>query len=104
MALFPDLADYKVSHSWHGTVAYTFDELPHLGKYAGIYNAAGYCGSGISLSSYCGTRLGQKILGKAEGKTGFDDLNVPTRPYYFGAPWFLSAAVAYYRLRDRFGP
>ena len=104
VALFPDLADYKVSHSWHGTVAYTFDELPHLGKYAGIYYAAGYCGSGISLSSYCGTRLGQKILGKAEGKTGFDDLNVPTRPYYFGAPWFLSAAVAYFRLRDRFGP
>jgi glycine/D-amino acid oxidase-like deaminating enzyme len=104
VALFPDLTGYKISHSWQGTVAYTFDQLPHLGRNdKGVYYAAGYCGSGIAMSSYCGTRLGQKILGYPEGKTGFDGLQFASRPYYFGQPWFLSAAVAYYRWQDRLG-
>jgi hypothetical protein len=50
-----------------------------------------------------GMRIGQKILGKAEGKTAFDDLPFPTRPLYTGKPWFLGAAVTWYRWQDRMG-
>ena len=100
--IFPQLASYGFSHSWTGTVGYTFDELPHTGVHDGMYYAAGYCGTGVSLASYLGMRIGQKILGQAEGKTAFDGLPFPTRPFYHGNPWFLPAAVACYRWIDTY--
>ena len=100
--IFPELARTKITHSWMGFVAYTFDTLPHLGRQAdGIHYCMGYCGSGVSLGSYFGTRLAQQILGKPEGRTGLDGLIFQTRPFYTGDPWFLSASILYYKLRDR---
>jgi glycine/D-amino acid oxidase-like deaminating enzyme len=100
--IFPELAATKITHSWGGFVAYTFDALPHLGRDAdGIYYCLGYCGNGISLASYFGTRLAQQLLGKPEGSTALDGLTFQTRPFYTGDPWFLPLAIAYYKLRDR---
>jgi glycine/D-amino acid oxidase-like deaminating enzyme len=101
--LFPELAAVRVSHSWMGLVAYTFDTLAHVGCREGIHYAMGYCGSGVSMASYLGMRLGQQVLGRAEGRTAFDDLSFPTRPLYSGRPWFLPASVAFYRWRDSLG-
>ncbi|MCH9675980.1 MAG: FAD-binding oxidoreductase [Gammaproteobacteria bacterium] len=101
VALFPELEHTRISHSWMGFVAYTFDELAHRGRNDGIYYAMGYCGSGVSMSSYFGTRIGQQVLGLPEGRTGIDDIAFPTRPLYSGRPWFLPAAVSWYRFRDR---
>ncbi len=100
--LFPYLSSVKIDRSWMGTVAYTFDELPHCGQHDGIHYCMGYCGSGVSLSGYLGMRMGQRLLGLAEGRTALDDLPFPTRPFYRGRPWFLPAAIAWYRLRDQF--
>ena len=61
----------------------------------------GYCGSGVSLAGYFGTRIAQQILGRAEGATALDGIQFQTRPFYGGDPWFLSAAITYYKLRDR---
>lgn len=99
--IFPELRSYGLSHSWSGTVAYTFDELAHTGVHDGVHYAMGYCGSGVSMASYLGMRAGQKVLGLREGRTAFDGLKNPTRPMYYGKPWFLPAAVAWYRWRDR---
>ena len=99
--IFPKLEGTKISHSWTGTVAYTFDEMAHTGQHNGIYYSMGYCGSGVSMASYLGMRLGQKVLGLSEGKTAFDDLPFPTRPLYNGRPWFLPAVVSWYRMQDR---
>lgn len=99
--LFPELEKTRISHSWVGFVAYTFDELPHLGTHDGVHYSMGYCGVGVSMASYLGTRLGQKVLGLKEGATAFDGLQFQTRPFYTGTPWFLGAAVMYYRWRDR---
>lgn len=99
--IFPQLETHRVTHSWMGRVAYTFDELAHTGVHDGIHYAMGYCGSGVSMASYLGKRLGQKVLGLPEGQTAFDALSNPTRPGYTGNPWFLPAAVAWYRRRDR---
>ena len=100
--IFPELAQTRVSHSWMGFVAYTFDTLPHLGRQQdGIHYCMGYCGSGISLASYFGTRIGQQILGRHEGATALDGLMFQTRPLYSGDPWFLAPSIAYYKLRDR---
>ena len=102
LRIFPQLEDVKLSHSWMGFVGFSFDYLPHLGEQDGLFYAMGYCGSGICLASYFGNRLGLQVLGRREGKIAFNDVKFQTRPFYTGTPWFLSAAVQYYRLRDRF--
>ncbi|HEY4163149.1 MAG TPA: FAD-binding oxidoreductase [Dongiaceae bacterium] len=99
--IFPQLAPAKVTHSWMGFVAYTFDTLPHIGKQEGLYYAMGYCGSGVSLATYFGMRIGQQVLGKTEGKTPLDNIPFPTRPLYSGNPWFLAPSIFYYQLRDK---
>ena len=101
--LFPDLRETKVTHSWMGFVAYSFDSMPHLGKHEGLWYASGYCGSGVSLASYFGMRLGQQVIGLEEGRTGLDGLTYESRPYYFGNPWFLAPSIRYYRWKDRQG-
>jgi glycine/D-amino acid oxidase-like deaminating enzyme len=73
----------------------------HAGQHDGVHYATGYCGSGVGMAGYLGMRLGQQALGLPEGRTGFDGLTFPTRPYYGGTPWFVGPAVAYYRWRDR---
>jgi glycine/D-amino acid oxidase-like deaminating enzyme len=98
--IFPELAQARISHSWHGLVAYTFDELMHVGRHDGLYYAMGYCGSGVGMGSYLGMRVGQQILGLNEGRTAFDGLSFQTRPFYTGSPWFLAPSIMYYRWRD----
>ena len=98
--LFPELRETRISHSWCGFVAYTFDELLHIGKHDGMHYAMGYCGSGVGTASYFGMRLGQQVLGLKEGRTALDGLAFQTRPLYTGNPWFLAPSVAYYRWRD----
>ncbi len=98
--LFPELAGTRISHSWCGLVAYTFDELAHTGTHEGMHYAMGYCGSGVGMASFLGMRIGHKILGQKSGATGFDGLDFPTIPFYTGNPWFLAPSVMYYRWMD----
>lgn len=100
IAIFPELEGVKVSHTWMGFVAYTFDTIAHIGKHEGLHYAMGYCGSGVSMASYLGMRIGQQVLGLNEGQTGLNGVPFQTRPFYTGKPWFLGASVAYYRWRD----
>ncbi len=99
--IFPELQAYGLSHSWCGTVAYSFDELMHIGVNEGVHFAMGYCGSGVGMASYLGMRLGQQTLALPEGKTAFDNIPFPTRPLYTGKPWFLPAVVSWYRWCDQ---
>lgn len=99
--IFPELKETRISHSWVGFVGYTFDTLPHIGKREGIHYAMGYCGSGVAMASYLGTRAGQQLLGLKQGRTGFDDLVFQSRPLYTGNPWFLAASILFYRGLDR---
>ena len=98
--IFPELHSTRISHSWQGYVAYSFDELPHSGIHEGVHYAMGYCGSGVSMASYLGMRIGLRVLGSPGGRTALDDLPFPTRPAYTGSPWFLPPVVAWYRWRD----
>ena len=99
--VFPDLADVKITHSWTGNVAFTFDRLPHAGVRDGIHFAMGYNGSGVAMATYLGHKTAQRILGKPEGRTAFDDLEFPAPAWYSGTPWFLPLVAAWYRLQDR---
>ena len=100
--IFPQLENTMVSHSWMGFVGYTFDHMPHTGDKEGVHYAMGYCGSGVSLSSYFGTKLGQRLAGLPKGNTVLTELTFQTRPFYTGNPWFLAPSILYYRLHDRF--
>ena len=100
--IFPQLAKIKISHSWMGFVGFTFDHMPHTGDKEGLHYAMGYCGSGVCLSSYFGTKLGQRLAGLPQGNTIFTDINFQTRPFYKGNPWFLAPSILYFQLRDRF--
>ena len=91
----------RISHSWCGFAAYTFDEMMHLGRHEGIHHALGCCGSGVGMGSDLGMRIGQQVLGPAEGRTAFDGLAFPTRPLYTGKPWFLAPIIRDDRWRDR---
>ena len=102
--VFPELDKTRITHSWSGLVAYTFDHAPHLGEQDGLFYAMGYCGSGVARSSFFGTKLAHKMLGNEEqGRTAFDDMAFETRPFYTGSPWFLPALVRWHRVVDRLG-
>lgn len=97
---FPELRDVKITHSWMGFVAFTFDHLPHVGGENGLFHSMGYCGNGVPRATYYGWKLAMKILGKNEGRSELDELPFQTRPLYYGAPWFLAPSLAYYKFRD----
>ncbi len=103
LRIFPQLASIRISHSWSGTVGYSFDKLMHCGQDNGLFYAMGYCGSGVGMASYLGMRIGQQAAGLAEGATAFDDLPFASMPLYRGNPWFLAPSIAVYRIRDRLG-
>ena len=42
---FPQLAGSRITHAWTGNVAFTFDEVPHMGTMDGLL-ALGCNGSG----------------------------------------------------------
>jgi glycine/D-amino acid oxidase-like deaminating enzyme len=101
--IFPQLESVRITHAWVGWVAYTFDTMPHLGQRGGVYYCMGYCGQGVPLAPYFGRKIGQQMAGLEEGRTALDDLPFPSRPYYFGKPWFLAPSVWAYRTMDAVG-
>jgi glycine/D-amino acid oxidase-like deaminating enzyme len=101
--IFPQLRGVRAAYAWAGWVAYTFDTLPHLGTHEGVHYCMGYCGQGVPLAPWFGRRIGQQMAGMAEGRTALDDLPFPSRPYYFGKPWFLAPSVFAYRVLDALG-
>jgi glycine/D-amino acid oxidase-like deaminating enzyme len=101
--IFPQLRGARTAYAWAGWVAYTFDTLPHLGRHEGIHYCMGYCGQGVPLALHFGRRIGQQMVGLAEGRTALDGLPFPSRPYYFGVPWFLAPALFAYRTLDAVG-
>lgn len=98
--IFPELAKVKITHSWSGKVAMTFDHLPHIGVENGIHYAAGCNGSGVAMMSYLGSRIGAKIAGE-NAPSAFDGLVFPTRPSYTGKTWFMPIVGEYFKTRDK---
>ena len=100
IAIFPDLKEVRIDHSWAGTVGYTFDSLMHAGQHRGVHWAAGYCGSGAGMAGYLGHMIGRQVAGDKTAKTVFTDIPFHGRPYYRGNPWFLAPSVLWYRILD----
>ena len=100
--VFPELTGAPVEYAWSGKVAYPVDHLPHAGRLDGIHYAMGYCGHGVALATYLGSRMGEVIAGVGDvpdlGTSRFRAV-----PFFNGIPWFLPLVGGYYRVRDRLG-
>ncbi|MFC0410356.1 NAD(P)/FAD-dependent oxidoreductase [Roseomonas elaeocarpi] len=102
VARFPQLAGLRISNSWGGRVAMTLDRLPHIGGGEGRYFVAGCQGSGVTMMTYLGHSLAEKILrGSAEPVNSYDDGLPPHHPLYDGTPWFMPALGSWYQFLDR---
>jgi glycine/D-amino acid oxidase-like deaminating enzyme len=97
--IHPQTDGARVAAAWGGRVGFTSDRLPHFGCHDGVAYAMGYCGSGVALSTYFGTRAGAWLAGG--DPSGFIKLPFRPVPLYRGNPWFLPAVGWYYGLRDR---
>jgi glycine/D-amino acid oxidase-like deaminating enzyme len=85
-------------------IGYTFDEFPHLGRSPdGLYYAMGYCGTGVSRSTYFGRKIALQMLGKPEGRSAFNDLAFPSHPLQAVAKAAAPVVENWYRLRDAGG-
>ena len=100
--VFPELTEARIEFAWSGKVAYPMDHLPHAGRLDGVHYAMGYCGHGVALATYLGSRMGDVIAGVGElpdlGTSSFRAI-----PFYNGVPWFLPLVGGYYRARDWVG-
>jgi glycine/D-amino acid oxidase-like deaminating enzyme len=98
--IWPQLDGVRVTHSWKGNVAFTFDRLPHMGVRDGVHFAMGCNGSGVAMATFLGWQSALKLLGRQNRPCPFETPDFPSRPLYFGRPWFLPAVGAWYRLLD----
>ncbi len=103
IAVFPELDGVRLTHSWSGRVAMTFDLLPHKGVHDGVHFAAGFCGSGVSWGPWLGRKIALRLLGEGEERSNFDLHPMESRPLYWGNPWFMPVVFAWRRFRDRVG-
>ena len=97
---FPQLKGTKITHAWTGNVAFTLDELPHMGKFDNLHYALGCNGSGIAMMTYLGQQTAKKVAGKTNRVCAFDQPEFPSHPLYTGNTWFLPWIGRYFRTRD----
>ena len=96
---FPQLDGVKITHAWTGSLAFTFDEVAHMGKRHGLYFALGCNGSGVAMMTFLGTEVARKLAG-VNATSAFDSPDFPGHWAYNGNPWFVPWFGRYLRLRD----
>jgi glycine/D-amino acid oxidase-like deaminating enzyme len=100
MEVHPQLAGVRVEYSWGGKVALTMDRMPHAGRKGPLAWAMGYCGTGVAMSTYLGTRMAEWLGGGEQ--PAIAKLRFPLVPApYEGRPWFLPVVGEWFRLQDR---
>ena len=97
---FPQLRGAKITHAWTGNVAFTLDEMPHMGKFDNLHFALGCNGSGVAMMTYLGHQTARKIAGHVNRVCAFDRPEFPDHPLYNGSTWFLPWIGRYFRTRD----
>jgi glycine/D-amino acid oxidase-like deaminating enzyme len=84
--LFPELENVKAEYCWHGNLAATSDQLPHIGMHEGMY----YCATGnFSKALYLGSKIAKRILCADDASTVFDNWSLKNFPFYNGNPSLL---------------
>jgi glycine/D-amino acid oxidase-like deaminating enzyme len=90
----------SITHAWTGNVAFTLDEMPHMGKMDNLHFALGCNGSGVAMMTYLGHQTAKKIIGGGNTICAFDQPEFPDHPFYNGSTWFLPWIGRYFRTLD----
>jgi glycine/D-amino acid oxidase-like deaminating enzyme len=96
----PQLRDARIDYAWGGTLAFTFDRMPHVGRMGGVTYALGCCGTGVALMTHLGYKVAEWLGGgpaPAVARLRFPLVPAP----YEGRAWFLPMVGEWYRLKDR---
>jgi glycine/D-amino acid oxidase-like deaminating enzyme len=80
---FPPLADATFTHAWGGVIGVPRDGLPTVGwnPRTGLGIAAGYAGTGVSMSYLAGRTLTDLVLGRSTARTRLPWVNDPLGPW-----------------------
>lgn len=71
-------ADAQVTHRWAGTMGFSHDALPYVGRLAsGTFVNAGFTGHGMAFATATGELIADLVRGKKRNET---DLFAPERP------------------------
>jgi gamma-glutamylputrescine oxidase len=102
LAVFPQLKDLALSHTWGGFVDITMNRCPDFGRIgSNVYYLQGFSGHGLALAGMAGKLAAEAIAGQAER---FDLLaRIKHRPFPGGAALRMPALVLgtlYHRIRD----
>ncbi|MDO6409493.1 NAD(P)/FAD-dependent oxidoreductase [Pantoea phytobeneficialis] len=100
LAIWPELAPYRISHAWSGYVGMTWDKTAYAGEMDNARFAVGCNGNGVALMSWLGYRAAQKLLGTEPRPLSFERNTFKPIPLYAGKPWFLPLVTGWYRFRD----
>jgi glycine/D-amino acid oxidase-like deaminating enzyme len=97
--IYPSLAGVEFESAWGGKTGFSLDQLPHLGRQGDITYAGAYCGGGVALATWFGTRAARWIAGGPAPPFA----RIPFRavPLYHGRPWFLPFVGPFFALQDR---
>ncbi|MDU8926534.1 FAD-binding oxidoreductase [Alisedimentitalea sp. MJ-SS2] len=96
--IWPEAAEWKLSHSWQGWLGFTFARNPYVGSHEGVHFAYGYSGNGVALSPWLGRKAALRAMGDPEGTTAFAETRLESRPYHIGGtPWFMALASPWWR-------
>ena len=70
--------DAEVTHRWAGTMGFSHDALPYVGRLdSGVYVNAGFTGHGMAFATATGELIADLVRGRARNET---DLFAPDRP------------------------
>lgn len=99
--LFPQLGDVAIAHRWCGRVAITRDFLPHLHEPApGLLIDIGCQGRGIGLQSTMGRAIAAYIATADADALPLPITPIERLPLHTLHRLYVSAVIAWYRLRD----
>ncbi len=99
---YPELEGVGITHTWTGRLGVTFDLLPHIGRFDGVWHALGYGGHGMGIGTYIGHEAAGLMTGDLD-RSPFAEIAFPTKWFYRRRAWFLRPAAILYRLLDRIG-
>jgi len=100
--VFPQLRDVNVEYAWGGTLGFSFDLMPHIGKTDGMYYSLGYAGHGVAMGSYLGKTVAEAMLKGSFREHPFAVIPFPGVPLglYNENPWFLPLVGAWHKILD----
>jgi glycine/D-amino acid oxidase-like deaminating enzyme len=101
ISVYPQLRDTKVEFVWGGTLDFSFDVMPHTGRFDGMHYSVGYAGHGVAIGTYLGTKIAGLICGDPND-IPFEGIPFPSPPLGLrsGHTWALPLAGAYYKFLD----